>query len=459
MLQTFKCALRTSLIILLFSLNCVQGSQLFAQNDPEVTAKNYFEEGNFEEALPIFQDLIRLYPSDEEINYFYGACLIETNTFLNEAQQALETAIDDQAKALYYLGKYYHAQSNWVFASSYYEDFKDSAKKREVKNTDVDELLDLCSEEINPFPKAEEIITREDTKPELTLETQLENPISETTDSLKEEIITEPEILPIEIPDELKETIINFRVNSAISYLKISQFKTDEGQQAYIEGWLKEQELKNKLSETEKLRNSYASAFTNEKENLANKIIELEQETYQINREITNHYSKANQMESNYWESASSSEVEVIIKEITEIKDSIQAANTIATSLPDIQKEDISIQIVPQDSISLVISESTPETSNTTDIISYKIQIGAYSKTPPDWVQNLFKKISVIRKIDQYTDDRGVTVYTIGELNSYDDALEMQEQIRKEGISDAFVAAYKNNERITVSEARKLSGE
>jgi hypothetical protein len=63
----------------------------------------------------------------------------------------------------------------------------------------------------------------------------------------------------------------------------------------------------------------------------------------------------------------------------------------------------------------------------------------------------------VIRRIDEYTDAKGVTVYTVGELKSYEDALQMQSQVRMEGVKDAVVAAYLNGKRIPVNEARKIS--
>jgi hypothetical protein len=89
--------------------------------------------------------------------------------------------------------------------------------------------------------------------------------------------------------------------------------------------------------------------------------------------------------------------------------------------------------------------------------VTYKVQIGAYSKGLPDYIDRLYKKLSVLRRIDHYTDERGIVVYTVGELTSFDDAVKLQNQIRQEGVNDAFVVAYLNNKRISLNEARKLS--
>jgi hypothetical protein len=92
----------------------------------------------------------------------------------------------------------------------------------------------------------------------------------------------------------------------------------------------------------------------------------------------------------------------------------------------------------------------------TNDEIIYKIQLGAYSRGLPSYVKSQFKKLSYIRKIEDYTDGNGVVVYTTGNLITYDDALKMQNQIRQEGVEDAFVVPYFNGKRITLKEAKKI---
>jgi hypothetical protein len=44
----------------------------------------------------------------------------------------------------------------------------------------------------------------------------------------------------------------------------------------------------------------------------------------------------------------------------------------------------------------------------------------------------LYKKLSLIRKIDNYTDEKGVVVYTTGSLTNLDDAVKLQKQVRQE---------------------------
>ncbi len=53
---------------------------------------------------------------------------------------------------------------------------------------------------------------------------------------------------------------INFSVNSEISYLSLSNFKTDEGKTFFEEGTNKEKELQKVMIRTEILRDKYKSA-------------------------------------------------------------------------------------------------------------------------------------------------------------------------------------------------------
>ena len=85
--------------------------------------------------------------------------------------------------------------------------------------------------------------------------------------------------------------------------------------------------------------------------------------------------------------------------------------------------------------------------------------MGAYRRGLPPYVKRLFDKLSYIRKIENYTDEKGIVVYTTGNLTNYDDALKMQEQVRREGVEDAYVVPYFNGKRITLSEAKEIAND
>lgn len=438
MLPQIKYDQKTSLILLMFSfILAISGNKVFAQADPEMQAKQFFNEGNYEKALPVFRDLARLYPDDEELNFYLGASLAETEEFTDTTYSSLQIASAKFPKAFYYLGQYFQATSDWENTQKSYQQFISTAKKKEVGNTRAKELLDMCQNQINPFKTPEKKITQPDT-------IQTTDPVTKITEGAPEQEVA------AEIPQILKDTVFSFQVNSRIKYLKVDQFKNKASRQAFIKGWLIEQDLQAKLEQIGQLRQAYESSLDSAKADLAGQILTLEQETYQLNQQARNAYLEANEKEAGYWDQASESEINHFRETIQHMQDSIREATTVQklAATPTAP-----LIIIPDTAVVKPAAELSPPA----DVVIYKIQIGAYSKTPPDWVQRQFKKLSVIRRIDQYTDNKGVTVYTVGELKTYQDALQMQKQVKLEGIQDALIAAYKNNERISVSEARKIT--
>ena len=83
----------------------------------------------------------------------------------------------------------------------------------------------------------------------------------------------------------------------------------------------------------------------------------------------------------------------------------------------------------------------------------YKVQVGAYRKPIP---QDLFKGFAPLRgeKLDN-----GITRYTAGVFVGFSDADQAKSSIRQMGYRDAFVVAYYNGKRISLTEARTRGNE
>jgi len=94
------------------------------------------------------------------------------------------------------------------------------------------------------------------------------------------------------------------------------------------------------------------------------------------------------------------------------------------------------------------------KTLATTSTVNYHIQIGAFSNPPPT---NYFaSKYKISEKIN--TDaQQGLTKFLIGEFVDYKDSRNYRDNIKGQGVSDAFVAAYNSGKRITVQEALMLT--
>ena len=87
----------------------------------------------------------------------------------------------------------------------------------------------------------------------------------------------------------------------------------------------------------------------------------------------------------------------------------------------------------------------------------YKIQLGTYRRLP-NYVKKLYDKLSLFRKIDTYSDENGIVVYTTGNLTNYEDAVKMKNQVKQEGVKDAKIAPYFKGKRITLEKAKELEG-
>ena len=88
----------------------------------------------------------------------------------------------------------------------------------------------------------------------------------------------------------------------------------------------------------------------------------------------------------------------------------------------------------------------------------YKVQIGAYKEQIP--VNQVASWLSVARKQDlkQFKDERGYTVFAVGNYKSYDEAAKMKAILINEGVKDAFVVAYSGNKKVSVTKAKEVLG-
>ena len=67
----------------------------------------------------------------------------------------------------------------------------------------------------------------------------------------------------------------------------------------------------------------------------------------------------------------------------------------------------------------------------------------------------MLAKLSKFRKIEKYTDSKKNEIYTVGNFTDYKDASLLKNQLILEGAKGAFLASYKNGERIPISRAVK----
>ncbi len=278
-------------------------------------------------------------------------------------------------------------------------------------------------------------------------------------DTIKREIASETKVpeksVDFIIPEILANKIIDFQVNSEISYLSFRHFVRSEAKKSFFNAWIKEIELKKLLAHTDSLRKIYSHAANEQKDQIASVILKSEQQTITLNEEIPALYENARNIEDRYWQTTTAEELTSFRAKLGNFKDSLdQIARKIheqAQSNTETSTDTLMLQIEQ--------TKATEAKADTNPEIIYKIQIGAFKGKIPEPSNKLIKKLSVIRKVENYVDDKGVKVFTTGNLRTHQEAVTLQNQIKQEGVKNPIVAAYHKGKRITVAEAKKINKE
>ncbi len=492
MQHIFKISVLTITVVFLFSPFLSLGNA--EQENPLTKAIQLFDKRKFVEAESAFKKLLDVKPNDFMINYFYGACRTENGHYSDQDLQYLVKASKEvyPIDIDYYFGVQYHAKNDWNKALTYYNNYKKVSTDEEQSRVNLNQKIEQCINRINPFfteaaltgnDTAVTEVSRVDTITNenviTTVATVQENTtfdspaiapaavISETdiaidsinntpvNDSLQTETFSEekPEESPVaeKAPENISahEQVINFNINSEITYLFASNFRTSEGAEGYNEGIAKQAELDKLNLRTEILREQYSKAKTRaEKDSIGQIIVQLENGGYHLNAQIKKLFIQAKTAENNYWQNAPETEKEKFIAEINQAAEVIakEISKEKTTPVTDILLSPLLVEDAP-------VQKPAQEPKNTG--IVYKIQLGAYSKGIPNSMKPVFKKIMMIRKVETYTDEKGVVVYTTGNLTRFEDAQVMLTQVKQEGIKDAIIAAYLNGKRITLEQAKK----
>ncbi|NSW44407.1 MAG: PD40 domain-containing protein [Bacteroidales bacterium] len=137
------------LIILILHWFLIGGLVHAQTNDDKITeqkAFQYFQEKNYSEALPLFSQLLSLYPKDDRYNLHYAACLIETNQLIEKAIKYLQFADSKSNDPIikYYLGRAYHLNYHFKEAIENYNAFQQLATSKLVKELQVEKLIEMC---------------------------------------------------------------------------------------------------------------------------------------------------------------------------------------------------------------------------------------------------------------------------------------------------------------------------
>lgn len=122
------------------AIGCSAGA--WAQNLNQ--AKQWFLDGKFAEAKPVFAKLVKQAPSNASYNFWYGACCFETGEFA-QSQKYLEKAADRQViNAYLYLGKLYYRFYRFDEAVENVEEHISWLVKKKRDTAGAEKLLEQC---------------------------------------------------------------------------------------------------------------------------------------------------------------------------------------------------------------------------------------------------------------------------------------------------------------------------
>lgn len=116
------------------------------------TARKLFQQGEYAEAKPMFQKLLKKSPKDAECNYWYAVCCMETDDTVDVLPMLEYAASRKISNAYRYLGDYYLSHFNYPQAMTCYSDFIDMTK--------VDSLRDRYQERLSEVTRLNRMVMK-----------------------------------------------------------------------------------------------------------------------------------------------------------------------------------------------------------------------------------------------------------------------------------------------------------
>jgi len=141
--------LKFLLIIYFFlSVSLIYAQVNEEQEDLTDTAEELFYNNDFERAMPLYSQLLSLYPTEPKYSFYYGACLVENNKEINKAIKYLSYAskkLTKQPLVFYYLGSAYHLSYQFDKAISQYQTFQNKSTSKQQKEKQIEREINICN--------------------------------------------------------------------------------------------------------------------------------------------------------------------------------------------------------------------------------------------------------------------------------------------------------------------------
>jgi hypothetical protein len=100
------------------------------------------------------------------------------------------------------------------------------------------------------------------------------------------------------------------------------------------------------------------------------------------------------------------------------------------------------------------VSDSSAVNGADKNLVTFKVQVGAFKNEPPAEKQEQFNKV---KGISREVTSAGLNRYVVGSFNDYKSAEKLKAELAKNGLPDAFIIAFFNGEYISIQEAIELA--
>ena len=131
-----------------FFIALFQASAQYASEEELKDAANQlFEDENYSEALPLFSQLLSLYPKDPNYNFKYGASSLYAKKDKEKPLKYLKFAVTKSnvdPLAYYFLARGYHINYNFEAAIVNYNKFKEKGNSKQFQKYDVYRQIEMC---------------------------------------------------------------------------------------------------------------------------------------------------------------------------------------------------------------------------------------------------------------------------------------------------------------------------
>ncbi len=462
-------------------------------------AERAFEDEDYITALKHYKALRDRFIADPVYAYHTGACMVELRQDPAEATKLLKEAILNSSavrtvpdRAWYYLGLAYQQAGNFDLAVDAFDNFRETARRREIRELNIDGLIDECiagkgdineDEETGPGAGEDDTDIAGKAKERLRKETGEDRKVDDEERGKK---ILEGEKAVVMATDRDTGKADTARV----AYEEGGGLTGRQGPGADYESLAREALEYQFMADSvlrlaDRYRVSLAELAGQDKQSLRTKILALEQSGFEYQREADRKYREAARLASAKYDSEILPELREMEKEgkeetatdttVTATDTTVTATDTTVTATDTaVTATDTAVTAIDTTGTASALPDSLSVISRPKPVLEvfseqfeqegniplnpelppglfYRIQVAAFRNPKPLSFFNKLGPVSIAR-----AEGSDVNFYFIGLFRTKQAAEKALVKVRRKGFNDAFILALMDGERISMEKAEQL---